>query len=77
MGTSPSCRPTIEIRGGPAVLTPPHPDGPQVRLDLAPLALHSGLLDLQVGEGLRLDRELVREAVALGLPPFVVRGAEL
>jgi len=39
--------------------------------------LYSGLLDLQVGDGLRLDRELVGEAVALGLPSFVVRGAEL
>jgi hypothetical protein len=41
------------------------------------LALHSGLLDLQVGEGLRLDRELVGKTIALGLPSFVVRGAEL
>jgi hypothetical protein len=39
--------------------------------------LDGGLLDLQVGEGHRLDRELVGEAVALGLPSFVVRGAEL
>jgi hypothetical protein len=49
----------------------------EIGLDSTTLALHSGLFDLQVGEGLRLDRELVREAVALGLPPFVVRGAEL
>ena len=47
------------------------------RLDNAPLALHSGLLDLQVGQRLRLDRKLVGKAVALGLPSFVVRGAEL
>ncbi len=40
------------------------------------LALHSGLLDLQVGEGLRFNCELFGKAVALGLPPFVVRGAE-
>jgi hypothetical protein len=40
------------------------------------LALDRGLLDLQVGEDLRLDRELVGEFVALGLPPLVVRGAE-
>jgi hypothetical protein len=33
--------------------------------------------DLQVGEGLRLDRKLGGKAVALGLPSLVVRGAEL
>jgi hypothetical protein len=42
-----------------------------------PLPFVGGLLDLQVGEGLRLDREPVGEAVALGLPPFVVPGAVL
>jgi hypothetical protein len=30
--------------------------------DGATLALHSGLLDLQVGEGLRLDSDLVGKA---------------
>jgi hypothetical protein len=49
----------------------------KIGLDGAALALDGGLLDLQVGEGLRLDRELVGKAVALRLPPFVVRGAEL
>jgi hypothetical protein len=49
--------------------------GTKVSLDGTTLALHSGLLDLQVGEGLGLDRELVGKAVALGLPSFVVRGA--
>src|SRR5258706_91908 len=49
----------------------------KIGLDGAPLALHSGLLDRQVGEGLRLDCELVDKAVALGLPSFVVRSAEL
>jgi hypothetical protein len=39
--------------------------------------LYSGLLDLQVGESFRLDRELVGKAVALGLPSLVVRGAEV
>jgi len=42
-----------------------------------PLALHSDLLDLQIGEGLRLDRELVGKAIAFGLPSFVLRGAKL
>src|SRR5438128_441559 len=37
----------------------------------------SHLLDLQVGKGLRLDRKPVSEAVALRLPSFVVRVAEL
>jgi hypothetical protein len=45
-------------------------------LDGAAPALHNGLLDLQVSGGLRLDRELVGEAVALGSPSFVIRGAE-
>jgi hypothetical protein len=43
--------------------------------DGAALALHSGLLDLQVAKGLRLDRKLVRKAVALRPPLLVVRGA--
>jgi hypothetical protein len=47
-------------------------DRPQVSLDLQALAHDRGLLDFQVGEGLRLDREFVDEAVALRLPPFVV-----
>jgi hypothetical protein len=34
--------------------------------------LHSGLPDLQIGQGLRLDRQPVSEAVALGLPWLVV-----
>jgi hypothetical protein len=38
------------------------------------LVLHRGLLDLQVGEGLCLDRELVGKAVALGLPSSVICG---
>jgi hypothetical protein len=49
----------------------------KISLDGTALSLHNGLIDLQVGEGLRLDREPVGEAVALGLPSFVVRGAEL
>ena len=52
-------------------------DRVQICLHLAPLALYGGLLHLQVGEGFRLDRELVGKAVALGLPSFVLRGAEL
>jgi hypothetical protein len=47
----------------------------KVRLDSTALAVHNSLLDLQVGEGLRLDRELVGKAVALGLPSFVRGGA--
>jgi hypothetical protein len=46
-------------------------------LDGAALALHSGLLNLQVGEGLSLNRKLIGKAVALGVPSFVVRGAVL
>ena len=49
----------------------------KIGLNHTALALHRGLLDLQVGEGLRLDRELVGKAVALGLPSFVLRRAEL
>src|SRR5882672_254936 len=52
-------------------------DRPEIGVDGAALALHSGLLDLQVDEGLRVNRELAGKAVALGLPSFVVRGAEL
>jgi hypothetical protein len=51
--------------------------GPEIGLDGATLALHRGFLDLQVGEGLRLDGKLVGKAVALGLPSLVVRSAEL
>jgi hypothetical protein len=41
------------------------PHRAKIGLNHAPLALHSGL-NLQVGEGHRLDRELVDKAVALG-----------
>jgi hypothetical protein len=51
--------------------------GAKIGLDGAALALNSGLLDFQVGEGLRLDCELVGKAVALGLPSFDVCGAKL
>jgi hypothetical protein len=37
----------------------------QVSLDLPVLALDGGLLNLQVGEDLRLDQELVGNAVRL------------
>jgi hypothetical protein len=47
----------------------------RIGLDGTTLALRSGLLDLQVGEGLRLDLKPVSEAVALGLPSSVVRSA--
>jgi hypothetical protein len=40
----------------------------KVGLDLPALALDGGLFNFQVGKGLRLDRELVGKAVALGLP---------
>ena len=50
------------------------PHRAQVGLDRPPLAVDRGLLDFQVGQGLRLNRELVGKAVALGLPPFVVCG---
>jgi hypothetical protein len=49
----------------------------KIGLDDAALALHRRLLDLQVGEGLCLDRELVGKAVTLGLPSFVVRARRL
>ena len=42
------------------------PHRTKVGLDGATLALDRGLLDLEVGKGLCLDRELVGEAVALG-----------
>ena len=51
--------------------------GPEIGVDGAPLALDGGLLDLQVGEGHRLDRKLAGKAVALALPSFVARGAKL
>ena len=53
------------------------PDRAQVGLRNVPVAVDLGLLDLQVGEDLRLDRKLVGKAVALGLPSLVVRGAEV
>jgi hypothetical protein len=66
--------------GGPVSLSAPSSVAKshraQVGLDGAAPALHNGLLDLQVGGGLRLDRELVGEAVALGPPSLVIRGAE-
>jgi hypothetical protein len=40
----------------------------EIGLDNATLALHSGPLDPQVGEGLCLDGEFVGKGVALGLP---------
>jgi hypothetical protein len=51
-------------------------DGPEIGLDGATHGLDSDLLDLRVGVGLRLNRELVGKAATLGLPSFVVRGAE-
>ena len=48
-------------------------DGPEIGLNDAALSIHSGLLDLQVGEGPGLDHKPVSDAVALGLPSFVVR----
>jgi hypothetical protein len=47
--------------------------------DRAVRAMASGsLFDLQVGEDLRLDGELVGKVVALGLPSFVVlRASEI
>jgi len=50
------------------------PHRAQIGLDSAALALDGGLLDLQVGEDLRLNRDLVGKVVALGLPPFVGGG---
>jgi hypothetical protein len=50
--------------------------GPEIGLDGATHGLDSDLLDLRVGVGLRLNRELVGKAATLGLPSFVVRGAE-
>jgi hypothetical protein len=49
----------------------------KIGVDGAAFTLDGGLLNLQVSEGLRLDRELVGKAVALGLSSLVVRGAEL
>jgi hypothetical protein len=51
--------------------------GPRSASTFRALALDHGLLDFQLGKGLRLDHELVGKAVALSLPSFVVRGAEL
>jgi len=50
---------------------------PEIGLNHTAFPIRSALLDLQVDESLRLDRELIGKAVALGLPSFVVRGAEL
>jgi len=49
----------------------------KISLDGATLAFNGGLPNFQVGEDLRLDRELVGKVVALGLSSLVVRGAEL
>jgi len=49
----------------------------KISLDGATLALHSGPLDLQVGEGLRLNHQLVGKAVALGLPSSAARSLEI
>jgi hypothetical protein len=48
------------------------PHRAKVGLDGAALALDTRLLDFQISEGLRLDRELVGKASALDLPSFVV-----
>ena len=53
------------------------PHRAQVGLDGPILILDGGLLDVQIGAGLSLDRRLVSKAIALGLPSFVVSGAEL
>jgi len=45
-------------------------DGPRFGLNHTALPIHSGLLDLQVGDGLRRNHEVVGKAVALGLPSF-------
>jgi hypothetical protein len=47
------------------------------RLDSATLALRSGPLDPQVGEGRCLDRELADKAVALGLPSSAALSLEI
>ena len=52
------------------------PHRTEIGLNHAALALDSGFLDLEVSEGLRFNCELFGKAVALGLPSFVVRGAE-
>jgi hypothetical protein len=49
----------------------------KVGLDLRALACYGGLLDFQVGEDLRFDRELVGKAVAFGLPAVGGHGAEV
>jgi len=48
------------------------PDRTKIGLDRLPL--DRSLLDFELGENLLFGRELVGEAVALRLPPFVVRG---
>ncbi len=47
--------------------------GAKVGLNRATLALHSGILDLQVGEGLRLYHELVGKVVALSMSSSAAR----
>ena len=47
-----------------------------IGLNHATLAIYGSPL-VQAGEGLRLDRKPVSDTVVLGLPSFVVRGAEL
>jgi hypothetical protein len=51
--------------------------GPRSASTVLAFTLDGGLLDLQVGEGHRLDRKLAGKAVALALPSFVARGAKL
>jgi hypothetical protein len=41
------------------------------------VALDSGLLDLQLGEGLRLDHQPASEAVALRLPSSAARSLQI
>ena len=52
-------------------------DRAEVGLGHPLVAVDLGLLDLQVGKGLSLNRKLVGKAGALGLPALVIRGAEL
>src|SRR5258707_493961 len=49
----------------------------QVGLCDLPVAVHPGFLDLELGEGLGLNRKLVGQAGALGPPALIIRGAEL
>jgi hypothetical protein len=53
------------------------PHRTKIGLDDATLALDGGLLDLQVGKGLCLDRKLIGKAVALRLPSSAVRSLEI